>query len=119
MKFKIIVSCIVVMAFFSFKPAEANATRFNIDRYIRDVSGAVHHVHGWIDVNIFRGRIDHCDIWYDGAHFVMSEDPTLQYGGPNDDYLDGVEPIDESLINSLLDGSYSDLQYDDFQPFQP
>lgn len=104
------------MAFFSFKPAEANAKGINIDRYIRDTNGAYHHVHGWIEVGFF--SISHCDMWYDNTNFVMSTNPLLLEGTIDKDYINGAQPMDEDLLFSLLDGSYEESNYSEFQFFQ-
>lgn len=119
MKFKTLISFIVVMAFFSFKPAEASAKKIKIDTYITDVNGVRHHVHGWVDFNIFKMKIEHCDIWYDNTHFVMSEDSSLQIGSPTNDYIDGAMPMNENLLMSLFDGTYSETDNGGTKTFLP
>jgi hypothetical protein len=72
MKLKFLIFAVFAAISLSFTPSKADAKKIRFDIYQRDTNGVTHHIHGWVDVNLWGFSLSHADVWYDNTHFVMS-----------------------------------------------
>lgn len=60
------ITLVICFTLCSFIPKSAEAKRYNVDKWVKDVNGGSHHIHGWFEISFF--SLSHYDIWFDQIH---------------------------------------------------